>query len=303
MFNLNPAAFKIAFIAIILALLYRPETTNKDVLHQGQHPRILLVTAHPDDECLFFGPTILSLQPSHPTESVKGDASTPEVYSICLSTGDADGLGDIRTSELAHSLDILGVKPDHRWVLNHPQLKDNITVTWDTSVIADVVRPYVEKHRITTILTFDYEGISGHPNHKSLPRGMRQLIKQLDMTAAAASVAPPRVYALLTVPLVTKYIGPFAAVLAKVDFRIARAFELLIMWLVEGLRLLGFKLPVSSAHSTVVPSRLPVFVSGIGEYTQALLAMRAHHSQLVWFRWLYVSFSRYMWVNEWVELR
>jgi N-acetylglucosaminylphosphatidylinositol deacetylase len=23
----------------------------------------------------------------------------------------------------------------------------------------------------------------------------------------------------------------------------------------------------------------------------------------VWFRWLYVSFSRYMWVNEWLEVK
>jgi N-acetylglucosaminylphosphatidylinositol deacetylase len=37
-------------------------------------------------------------------------------------------------------------------------------------------------------------------------------------------------------------------------------------------------------------------------YFTALRAMREHWSQLVWFRWLYVSFSRYMWVNEWVEI-
>jgi len=46
----------------------------------------------------------------------------------------------------------------------------------------------------------------------------------------------------------------------------------------------------------------PVFVSGLWEYWTALQAMRAHGSQLEWFRWLYVVFSRYMWVNEWVEV-
>jgi N-acetylglucosaminylphosphatidylinositol deacetylase len=31
--------------------------------------------------------------------------------------------------------------------------------------------------------------------------------------------------------------------------------------------------------------------------------MRRHWSQLVWFRWLYVLFSRYMWVNDLVEVK
>ena len=57
------------------------------------------------------------------------------------------------------------------------------------------------------------------------------------------------------------------------------------------------------AHFGVQPPLgVPVFVSGVDGYKTALRAMKEHKSQLVWFRWLYVSFSRYMWVNEWVEL-
>jgi N-acetylglucosaminylphosphatidylinositol deacetylase len=48
--------------------------------------------------------------------------------------------------------------------------------------------------------------------------------------------------------------------------------------------------------------RMPVFVAGTRAYLHAVRAMREHRSQLVWFRWLYVLFSRYMWVNEWVEI-
>jgi N-acetylglucosaminylphosphatidylinositol deacetylase len=48
---------------------------------------------------------------------------------------------------------------------------------------------------------------------------------------------------------------------------------------------------------------IPVFVSGIQEYLMALKAMYQHRSQLVWFRYLYVVASRYMWVNEWLEVR
>lgn len=45
-----------------------------------------------------------------------------------------------------------------------------------------------------------------------------------------------------------------------------------------------------------------VFTSGLRQYVTTVQAMKRHASQLVWFRYLYVAFSRYMWVNEWVEV-
>ena len=128
------------------------------------------------------------------------------------------------------------------------------------------------------ILTFDHQGISSHPNHGSLPSGAARLV-----TSLAASVpAPPRLYALITVPLVPKYVGPLAALLAKADLTFA---ALLRRW--------GVDYPQQN---------MPVFVAGAGQYQTALRAMMQHQSQLVWFRWLYVAFSRYMWVNEWVRV-
>lgn len=78
--------------------------------------RILLLTAHPDDECMFFAPTVLRLlafsDPSH--------VNAYDMYSLCLSTGNADGAGAMRKEELAGSLDVLGVSPERRWVLDRP---------------------------------------------------------------------------------------------------------------------------------------------------------------------------------------
>ena len=121
-----------------------------------QRPRnILLLTAHPDDECMFFAPTLLALtghkhgtEPganhksglltnsklnsgsqsqlesdgvaATPDEVNKKDMGNDKVYSLCLSTGDADGLGSIRKNELGASLDILGVPEGRRWVLEEP---------------------------------------------------------------------------------------------------------------------------------------------------------------------------------------
>lgn len=44
----------------------------------AQYRRVLIVTAHPDDECMFFGPTILSL-------TQRKEPCT--VYLLCLSNG------------------------------------------------------------------------------------------------------------------------------------------------------------------------------------------------------------------------
>eukprot|EP01104_Vermistella_antarctica_P013269 TRINITY_DN3994_c0_g1_i2.p1 TRINITY_DN3994_c0_g1~~TRINITY_DN3994_c0_g1_i2.p1 ORF type:complete len:207 (-),score=0.87 TRINITY_DN3994_c0_g1_i2:28-648(-) len=52
--------------------------------------RVLYVTAHPDDEAMFFVPSITSMTST--------DAC--EVHLLCLSTGNYDGLGDIRKAEL-----------------------------------------------------------------------------------------------------------------------------------------------------------------------------------------------------------
>ena len=91
-------------------------------------PRILLLTAHPDDETFFFGPTLTSLVPSFEAPvsaslnaSNASDSVTltfPQVFSLCLSVGNADGLGDIRSREIGDSLDVLGVTEDRRWILD-----------------------------------------------------------------------------------------------------------------------------------------------------------------------------------------
>lgn len=45
---------------------------------QREFGNVLLLTAHPDDECMFFGPTLQALR--HPTR----------VHVLCLSTGKAE---------------------------------------------------------------------------------------------------------------------------------------------------------------------------------------------------------------------
>ena len=96
----------------------------------------------------------------------------------------------------------------------------------------------------------------------------------------------PKVYSLSTVSLLPKYTGVFGGVFAR--------FALWLKILVKGFPVV--RLFTSDWGTT------PVFISGAHQYISGLSAMKHHRSQMVWFRWLNVFFSRYMWVNEWKEV-
>jgi len=94
---------------------------------------------------------------------------------------------------------------------------------------------------------------------------------------------PPRVYTLTTVSLLPKYMGVFGGLFAR--------FALWFKIIVNGFPIVN--LFTSDWETT------PIFISGAEQYIKGLSAMKQHWSQMVWFRWLNVFFSRYMWVNEW----
>ncbi|KAJ3560123.1 hypothetical protein NP233_g11038 [Leucocoprinus birnbaumii] len=275
-------------LSFFTAFLYLPFDTGSFTTTSG-HTRVLILTAHPDDECMFFAPTILGLNATQ---------KSLEISSLCLSVGDADGLGDIRRKEYHASYGVLGVPPERRWIVDNPDLQDNFTASWDSEVISSVIQNYVVSHGIDTILTFDYEGISSHPNHKSLPNGVMHLMRSLHK----AGRPTPRLYTLVTVPVYAKYTSVIAPLLAKFDLTLAQVFGYLIRFAGQETAL-STGLPLTMHDPEMNARGIPVFVSGIPEYLRALRAMRMHRSQLVWFRWLYVSFSRYMWVNEWLEVK
>lgn len=96
----------------------------------------------------------------------------------------------------------------------------------------------------------------------------------------------PKVYSLITASLLPKYTGVFGGVFAR--------FALWLKILVKGLPIVNL---FTSGWGVT-----PVFISGAEQYIRGLSAMKQHWSQMVWFRWLNVFFSRYMWVNEWEEV-
>jgi N-acetylglucosaminylphosphatidylinositol deacetylase len=285
-----------------------------------RNKRICLLIAHPDDEAMFFAPTVLAL-----TRPETGN----HVKILCLSTGNADGLGETRKKELKKSGMALGLRDeDDVFVVDRPQdFPDSMTTTWDDKKIANLLCSAFAPHHlavspttspkgassanpddsgnnlgvnIDVLITFDRHGVSSHPNHISLYHGARifvaGLLAKVNASAASPTSAatttnshpsPVALYTLSSVNILRKYSSILDAFTTLASNYIAPAEA---------------SSPSSPAEGTRQPAAL-VFMSALygGEANLATAwhAMTtAHVSQMVWFRYLWIGFSRYMLIND-----
>jgi len=137
--------------ALRLNALYRNGDTDK--IH---HRKILLLTAHPDDECMFFGPALVGLL-----------AADNEVTVLCISDGDADGMGKVRRSELVQSCALLGIDREkvhiakNRYgkvifILMRPvtalsELQDGMANEWDEHLLCIEMEKIIKESTIDTV--------------------------------------------------------------------------------------------------------------------------------------------------------
>lgn len=196
---------------------------------------ILLITAHPDDEAMFFLPFINAFH------------STSKIHLLCLSTGDVDGLGKTREKELAKVVDLLGIY-DYA-LINDPELPDGMNKPWDKALIQRYVQTEVNKRNIEIVVTFDNYGVSGHINHISI-------------NAALTDMKLPNVYELKSTNILRKYIG------------------------------------ILDCYSTLLNN-----ISILNVNPKLIWkAMTCHYSQFVWYRKLFVLFSRYAYLNTFQQI-
>ncbi|KAK8865623.1 hypothetical protein IAR55_000767 [Kwoniella newhampshirensis] len=228
----------------------------------------LILTAHPDDEVMFFSPTVLHLT-----------GLGWDVRGLCLSIGDSQGLGEKRRKELVESYSVLGVEKGNVEIIDHPYLQDGMNNYWDEMTVAGLVQDSLSYHPVDLIITFDKIGITQHSNHISLPSSLVHLPSPT-----------PRIIHLKSPPLLTKFTGPFYPLYIHLN--------LLINSVLRSIRSLFPSSGGSSISASTEGMTTMVIVSTPQQYFTSLRAMMAHDSQLVWFRWLYISFSRLMWVNE-----
>ncbi|GLA43670.1 hypothetical protein AnigIFM63309_001601 [Aspergillus niger] len=246
-------------VFLYLLLAYYLAGDPRLVPHTIQQARnVLLVTAHPDDETLFFSPTILH------------GRNNPDV------TRDYHGQGDIRKGEIERSCAALGIPSDRCVVLEHGALQDNPKKWWRQDVIQDIVAHYVHMWKVDLIYTFDDGGVSGHINHRAVSAGVRKY-------AESFPHAPP-VYALQSTFLLRKYSSLIDLILTSVPFS----------WRIGAAVLTAP--PAPTEHDTYGNKAL--LVSPWQTYLTARTAFSQHDSQYSWDRVLYLVVSRYMWFNN-----
>ena len=222
--------FQLLLFAVIIAVV------RLDSVRQSLGPGpFLIVTAHPDDEVMFFLPAIVGL------------VGVSKVHLLCLSVGDADGLGKVREKEVERAGKL--IKIEKVTCVDDERLKDGMNTQWDPKIISEIVASYVSAHKTAVILTFDQQGVSSHPNHIAVRRGVGEYLKSGETGVKG--------YELLTTGLVRKYLG-------VLDVYVSLGDDLLFI--------------------NVSP-----FLTW--------RAMQSHSSQFVWYRKLFVVFSRYGYLN------
>ena len=126
---------------------------------------VLLIIAHPDDEIMFWSPTIKNFQKYNISLKI-----------LCLSNGNYDGLGELREKEfdnISKELNLLDNK-----LINVPGLQDNIKEKWNKVEVAKQIKEMIDNHNdIKTIITFDGNGVTKHPNHISCNDGLKYFLE------------------------------------------------------------------------------------------------------------------------------
>lgn len=286
MFNLRSMVFKYFALSVIVWVLFttaipqlsetyggslfKISLNNQDhVLDSNQltNSDVYFVIAHPDDEVMFFAPTIIELgKPQY----------NNKLHLICFSNGNADGLGKTRELELIQSGNILGfTKKNIHQIDDLKNFEDSMKITWNKKQIAKYLEKIIGNgaHRSVNLLTFDEKGVSKHPNHISLYYGCLYYMRHHGNNS--------RLFKLNSMNLMEKY---SSMVLSN---------NLLFDRYVQFTKIFrGMKAARLDSDVIRIFADLPSVI-----LTLAAMSF-GHKSQMVWFRWGWLVFSRFIHFNE-----
>lgn len=173
-----------------------------------------------------------------------------------------------------------------------------MTLTWDSekisSLLCDAFAPRSRRSsspsadrptaNIDVLVTFDAQGVSSHPNHISLHAGARAFIADL-VRGSPGLPSPVDLYTLTSVPFWRKYSAFLDILPTLAAWRLGPAPD-----------------DVSRDDAGTEHPRALLFfsqLSGEGALPTAWRAMTtAHKSQMVWFRYGWITLSRYMVIND-----
>ena len=251
-------------------------TNKKQIIH-------VLVIAHPDDESMFFLPTIKSLINSGET-----------VWLLCLTTGDYDGLGVQRQQELYKAGNLLGIDK----VIIKDEMKDHPSNRWPIKKVSSLIqttllaeensgKKQTSSHRQRFVLiTFDSLGVSGHCNHVDTFLGVCDVVQNTFNNNNNNKEGIPIVQEAWTL---------------ESERNIIRKYFPIQSWILALLSIFNSKNSnvIQTLHQDNVDRR-------VFRWNEPILnwrAMATHESQFVWYRRLFVIFSCYTYINKLHRIR
>ena len=273
---------------------------------------------------MFFGPTLTQL-------------ANPELGNhlkvLCLSTGNAEKLGAIRQEELHASALHLGIRRQSDiFILDDPnRFPDSMTKTWSATdiatLLAEAFAPDLAKSAsvvangksrkeadtapkatIDVLITFDTHGVGGHPNHIPLSHGA-ELFLRLLMRDKSGWRSPVTLYHLHSINILRKYIfivdGPITLLSGAIKNMVSGLGGKKVASASRG-RAPGRDAPSPGGTNVadLDDKKRLLFIANPQDYWTIRGAMiNCHKSQMIWFRWGWISLGRYMVVNELVRGR
>lgn len=154
------------------------------------------------------------------------------------------------------------------------------------------------------IITFDEDGISGHPNHRAINAALVKAVNR--------DLSFPTVFTLRsTRSVVFKYASILSFPYVRLSYR-SRLHKPLpeLEWDPEAHPIPKQKHPFLSSSPQFPLARTPLgyahpfsthpslLINSPSQYLASRTAFKQHKSQVVWFRRFYMLLSRYMWFNE-----
>lgn len=279
--------FKIVSISLILWVFLTtivPQTTTKfnnvkltnnyfpyDSISENtlNNSIIYYIISHPDDEVMFFSPSIIELSKPQYNNHLK---------LVCLSKGNSiEEMGIIRETELFKSAEILGFNVSDVTIFD---FKDGMNESWNQADIYRTLESVViDNNQNKVIITFDEFGVSNHPNHISTHFGVLKFCQQKNI----------KLFNLKSLNFLEKY---SFTLLTNIELFINNCLKLVLSYL-------NFNINISFNNNL----NSIKYYSDLNMLSLSYASMMfGHFSQMVWFRYGWLFLSRYLTYNNLIEV-
>lgn len=302
------------------SLVNTPKNSNS--INIITNSNITYIIAHPDDEVMFFAPSIIEL---------KKPKYNNHINLICFSKGNyIKSMDEIRQSELIQSSRILGI--DQVSILDY---QDGMNETWQLNDIVQSLHENLSptssgsdtnsNNKPSVLITFDDQGVSNHPNHISLFHGTKKYIQELRRKLENKNKTRIKTTTTTTINYIdidssssTKfYVLKSLNFFEKYSFTILGNIEILFNYISLLIKkFINININVSFFSNQIIKSKFDNnnnnlqlqnlndirFYSDLNMLSLSYAAMAyGHFSQMVWFRYAWLLLSRYLTYNHLIE--